>query len=236
MSFARQLPIARGEHYAAETVTRWLDTDIVYFVSSFYSADNSGETVRRRSKGGADEIAAPLVAKMYNDLMGGVDAFDARRAARTVDRPRTRKWTTKVWFFAIDVAATNAAICNAKAMRNKDAKEATSDVVRLALVRQLLDEADRVEGNGDAGSTSEGASVASPTLSVEEMKHAVHHHFPVMGNFPTKDQRSRCCVCKEKSFWACSHVACGNNAYCVSQNRNCFFKFHIKPYRSENVE
>jgi hypothetical protein len=55
-----------------------------------------------------------MTAVFFNNAMGGVDAADARMAAKTTNRPRTRKWTTKVWFYVVDVACNNAYVLLSK--------------------------------------------------------------------------------------------------------------------------
>lgn len=93
---------------------KWVDNGTVYLMST--AVYPNAASVERKCPGELvkKEFSAPTVAVEFNGKMGGVDAADARRSAYTSDRRRTKKWTTKFWYFSVDVAANNAYVLASK--------------------------------------------------------------------------------------------------------------------------
>ena len=87
--------------------TVWIDAVRCKFMSNHVPPE--GGEVKRRKRGCANRLSllAPIVAVLYNIFMGGVDRFDALRAAMTT-RMKSNKWWHTLWHFVIDSALVNA--------------------------------------------------------------------------------------------------------------------------------
>ena len=85
--------------------TAWRDKKSIFFLST--SCENVISTTNRRIKGVETVLSCPLVAKDYNNHMGGVDLADQLRQYYKVSR-RSYKWWIYVFWFMLDTAVNNA--------------------------------------------------------------------------------------------------------------------------------
>lgn len=153
--------------------------------------------------------------------MGGVDKSDQMRAYYTTDRATTRKWTTKVFYFAMDVACVNVYIL-AKVFRgdglSSRRKSGGSFVVDRQSFQRRIGLGLIAAGKGldvDAF-LSQWKARAQPTSS------QTGGCFPEVIDGAT---RRRCAMCPDGQ----SKVTCGkcDVVLCVREGTDCF-KRHVE--------
>ena len=86
----------------------WYDTRVANFLATAGGVVQSTVTRRKRS-GDEQEVPAPLLVKIYNRMMGGVDRADQNKGRYSVAAVvRTRKWWFRIFCGLLDMAVTNA--------------------------------------------------------------------------------------------------------------------------------
>ena len=98
--------------------TRWMDSKGVNFLSTEVGAGvDVGEcTTKKNTKAShspdvyTDHFFQPLVRKVYNWLMGGVDGHDQLRAHGAIRLKRLRRWWVPMFIADIDMCTVNACI------------------------------------------------------------------------------------------------------------------------------
>lgn len=114
----------------------WKDTKQVNVVSTAFHPKEKRNCNRTQKDGSKKSIRCPLLIPEYTKRMGGVDRFDQLRTHYAVGR-RSRKWWTRIFYFFIDVAITNAYLIyktNTRVHSVMSQKE-----FRIALSRELVD-------------------------------------------------------------------------------------------------
>lgn len=217
-----------GKYAKYVYVYKWIDSCEVYLMSSSVTPGESSVVRRVPGELVKKSFIAPTVAVEFNTRMGGVDAADARRSAYTVDRRRTRKWTTKVYFFTIDVAANNAYVMLSKALNDeavsvrkvKGVQRCSRQRFHEALARQLIEKG--------LGKSIEGAMAAD---MIPSGQHLPVHSFGVDDN----PRRLCCCMkdCGSRTSIMCE--AC-HVAYCLRTESNCFYKHCVGRFPEKNKE
>eukprot|EP00795_Rhopilema_esculentum_P009567 gene9567-17318_t len=89
------------------TVVRWYDNRAVQLASNYAFIDPL-DIVRRFSKSERQfvNVPRPLVVKLYNADMGGVDLFDMFRALYSLDH-KSKRWYMKIFFWILATSAIN---------------------------------------------------------------------------------------------------------------------------------
>ncbi|CAG9568336.1 unnamed protein product [Danaus chrysippus] len=114
----------------------WKDTKQVNVVSTAFHPKQKRNCNKTQKDGSKKSIRCPLLIPEYTKRMGGGDHFDQLRPHYAVGR-RSRKWWTRIFYFFIDVAITNAYLIyktNIRVHSVMNQKE-----FRIALSRKLVD-------------------------------------------------------------------------------------------------
>ena len=148
--------------------------------------------------------------------MGGVDLFDQCRAAYTTDQARSAKWTTKVFFFCLDVAVVNSYVLartsDGAAPQSRRKSGNTRVVERRQFQRRLA-----------IGLIALGLGKDTDALIAElEGTGPVSNHGknPCLPGHVDGGARPRCAQCKTaQTRWRCETC---DVALCLTADSTCF--------------
>ena len=193
----------------------WMDSKPVYLLTT--DSDCSViETCKRRSKreGGVIEIKRPLPVGDYNKHMGGVDMADMKRLYCETRVHGLHRWWVRLFFYYIDVTASNALIL----LKESDATVASKWNLK--------------DFKMDWVSNKIGVNLDKKN---ESLKSKEDHQYSCY--LEHSSERKRCGWCKlnliidhdHKSNFIC--VGCRTNYgyvhYCLTSSRNCWKYAHI---------
>ena len=131
-----------------DLVLAWKDKRVVKAISTKHDASTTTVTRRKKRGGGVmEEVTKPTCIVDYNKRMSGVDGLDQMISYYPFTR-KSLKWTTKVFFYLIEISVHNAYVLQLAQSRTKRHKHLSQFV--LQLVKQLvsLEEADATETGG----------------------------------------------------------------------------------------
>ena len=171
---------------------------------------------KRRPKGHHDreEINVPVMVKMYNFYMGGVDLADQLKECYEIDYRTKYKYYLRIFFNIIDTAVCNSFVVFKDIYSETNT---TSKEFRQTIVRQLM-----------SGFTSRSRSSVTPSRSTKKRRLDVSSslaHLPVY-----TAERRRGCMCSQSATNARSNIKCETcqKYLCLNANRNCYHDFHRK--------
>ena len=99
-------PMKSNPEHGVLTAVVWKDSRPVKFMANFFM--DGREMISRRQKGStAQQYAAPMLLKLYNKYMGGVDQADHIMQKNNCQR-RSRKWHHSLFYQAINITLHNA--------------------------------------------------------------------------------------------------------------------------------
>ena len=99
-------PMKSNPEHGVLTAVVWKDSRPVKFLASFYM--DGSEMISRRQRGStAQQYPAPMLLKLYNKYMGGVDQADHIMQKNNCQR-RSRKWHHSLFYQAINITLHNA--------------------------------------------------------------------------------------------------------------------------------
>ncbi|CAG5017496.1 unnamed protein product [Parnassius apollo] len=211
----------------------------VVLASNFVGIGNQDE-VRRWNKISKNYVTIPLpeLVQLYNNGMGGVDKTDHLISLYRISI-RSKKWTLRMIFHAIDLALTNSwleyqedcKICNIP----------STDVLDLLHFRQRVAEAlikighpipSRKRGRPASGGSSPVNSPVTPKQHRfrTEIRPASEIQYDTVDHLPEYDQKKEATRCKNPGCKGKTHVYCLKCEIhlCFTGERNCFRKFHQK--------
>jgi hypothetical protein len=210
--------------------TSWMDSKPV---NIFHTMKTKMSKVSRRSKSGRrTKVNCPLVISVYNQVMGGTDAFD-QRLQYYWPKIRTSKWTFRVIAHFVYVALVNSFILFKDYFGITSRKDPHYELlgfiktlyIELAAdaVRQTDEEVQNPVKRRKIASASTDASVK------------IGHHHPLHvggsiddnGDKTIRDGRRQCAWCKKgRSTYICYQCNVGLHIG-KSMENNCFYHFHV---------
>ena len=192
-------------------IFKWMDTKHV-FLASNNCEDNKVVPVSRQLKSGQYiTINCPKAINDYNKFTRGVDRFNQRISYYTFDHRSRRNWLRLFIFFL------NASIFNSFICYNQLAQDKLSYLnYMVSIAKSLCSGAERRSRGRPPSETSKVASSQSILHLDNEM------HLPVKGT------RRRCAYCSTKEEQVRSTIECYTCklAFCVTDEKNCFFDYH----------
>lgn len=207
--------------------TKWFDNKPVVLLSTMYGNEPLDEC-RRWCKTLREYITIkrPMVIKMYNSKMGGVDMAD-RMLAVCPSRARTKKWTIRFISHMIDLAASNSWI----QYRNTETQKgtATKKIQSLRQWKMALAESMLENINNELGSSSDEETTepirkrGRPSVNIIPSKTSRLREASHMPIFTGVMNRCRKEGCSKRSSAKCT--TCGV-VLCLSSARNCYTEFH----------
>lgn len=208
-------------------VTKWFDNKAVVLMSTIY-ASNPEDECRRWCKKEKRFVMVkrPMVVKLYNSKMGGVDLAD-RMLAVCPSRARTTKWTVRFIAHMFDLATSNAWIQYRKTERERGVplkkiqslRQWKMDLAELIIDKNSLESAEVIEDEEEIHSRKRGRPGINPLPSKTRRLHGAIH----MPTFETVVNRCRLPGCDKRTTAKCTY--CGV-ALCLMSSRNCFKDFH----------
>lgn len=209
-------------------VTKWFDNKPVILMSTIYGSEPKDQCRRwcKRQKEYVN-VERPLVVKMYNTNMGGVDLAD-RMMAVCPSRSRTKKWTICFISHMLDLSASNAWIQfrNDKLNQQIPLKKIQSlRQWKMQLAENIIEENTyyedvlEEEDNSEPKTRKRGRPAIIPIPSkIRRQQGALH--MPV---FEGTINRCRLPGCKNRTTAKCSTCMV---ALCLTSTRNCYKAFH----------
>jgi hypothetical protein len=158
------------------------------------------------------EIDCPKAIKDFNKFIRGVDRFNQRMSCYLFDRKSRRNWL-RLFIFFFDASLANSYICYNQLAQNK-----LSYLNYLVSVAEsLCSGAERVNPGRPP---SDKVRIAASPQPAAELNGQMH--LPVIGT------RRRCAYCSTKEAQARSNIECSTCkvAFCVKDEKNCFFEYH----------
>ena len=195
------------------TCCQWKDKRAVTLLSNFLSPFDS-TTKKRRQKGHQDreEINVPIMVKMYNYYMGGVDLADQLKECYEIDHRAKYTYYLRLFFDMIDTAVCNSFIVFKEMCSDTST---TSKEFRQTIVRHLM-----------SGYDSRNRSSVTPSGATKRRRLDIAlntTHLPVYTT-----ERRRCCMCSNTVTNARSNIKCEacEKYLCLNSSRNSFYDFH----------
>lgn len=220
-------------------LVKWLDNRSVVLASNFIGSGNIDE-VSRWDKGKKKYISVtrPEIVKLYNHSMGGVDLLDQMIGLYRI-YIRSRKWTLRVIFHAVDLAVVNSWFeyrrdCERLQVPKKKQLELLDFRLYLA---DCLCKVGKEAVNNKRGRPSSGTP--EPTRNkitkrndeirpLPDVRHDTVDHLPFLdGN--QEGKRCKYNKCNKKTHFYCKKC---NVHLCIKKDRNCFVGFHKNINRS----
>ncbi|KAG5890865.1 hypothetical protein JTB14_002808 [Gonioctena quinquepunctata] len=89
---------------------KWMDNNLVCFLSNYCSPKSTCPVLRKSKYGSTLEVSCPEVVSKYNEIMDGVARFDQLRECYEIERRSTKWWPRLFCCFLLDMAIINAYI------------------------------------------------------------------------------------------------------------------------------
>lgn len=195
------------------TCCQWKDKRVVTLLSNFLSPFES-TTEKRRQKGHheREEINVPVMVKMYNFYMGGVDLADQLKECYEIDHRAKYKYYLRIFFDIIDTAVCNSFIVFKDIYSETNT---TSKEFRQTIVCHLM-----------SGFTSRSRSSLTPSRATKRRRLDVSPNITHLPVYTT--ERRRCCMCSNTVTNARSNIKCEacEKYLCLNATRNCFYDYH----------
>lgn len=213
-------------------LVKWYDNKPVYMCSNFI-ASGEVEKVKRWDKKTKQylDIEQPEVIKMYNKSMGGVDKIDQLIAYYRIFI-KSKKWTLRMMFHAIDMACCNSWLeylkdCDKFKIKKKDRMDLLNFKLRLADNLINLGSSAVTKSRGRPSSSTPKNSPQTKKKKKEPLPHEETRkdligHLPMYNNNKLR--------CKKEGCGAKTHVYCKkcNVHLCfVVHKKNCFTDYHL---------
>lgn len=221
-------------------VTKWLDNKTVSLASNYVGIGQT-DTVKRWEKRDKAyiQVTRPQVVNEYNSAMGGVDLYNRYIALYRIT-VRSKKWTLRVIFHAIDMAVTNSWLeYKRTAQILKVPKKEQLDLLafRLQLTEEIIKVGKPVT-NKKKGRPSNEKANKNPDENMPQTKRSRYEQRPLQSvqtdsvdHLPTHDGKPEPTRCKNSTCGKYrSHFFCHKCKVhlCINQKRNCFYEFHTK--------
>ena len=215
------------------TVVRWYDNRAVQLASNYAFIDPL-DIVRRFSKSERQfvNVPRPLVVKLYNADMGGVDLFDMFRALYSLDH-KSKRWYMKIFFWILATSAINGWLmyrrhCKHFGVPRKEQMPLLLFICQIAdavITSEIDTPRSRRRGRPSLERSLEVTPVSkrprrAPDLhdTPSGIRYDAKNHWPIH-----RPDRPRCMVCKEKTRIGCKKCQKG---LCITESRNCFLSYH----------
>ena len=190
------------------SVCQWKDKRVVTLMSNFL---NPYEMTTRRQKvkgsSGREIVGVPVMVRMYNYYMGGVDLADQLKEAYEIDIRAKYKYYLRLFFDMLDTSVCNSYIVFKDSVEGK--ANISSKEFRQSVVRGLL------------SSYSSRKRLSSETVGTKKRRLDVR---PVAQHLPIYScDRGRCHNCSTKKTNFRSNIKCSicNVFLCLNDKRNC---------------
>lgn len=214
--FALKEKMERGQYKSINisncVIFKWMDKKHVFLASNDCQNTDIVKISRRLKDRQLIEIDCPKAIKDYNKFIRGVDRFNQRMACYLFDRKSKRNWI-RLFIFFLNASLANSYICYNQLAQNK-----LSYLNYLVLVaKSLCSGAERISrGRPPSGRVRDAASPQRSAQLNGQM------HLPVIGT------RRRCAYCSTKESQVRSNIECSicKLAFCVKEEKNCFFEYH----------
>jgi len=214
--FALKEKMERCEYKSIVTsnfvIFKWMDTKHVLLASNDCQNTEIVRISRRLKNRQLIEIDCSKAIKDYNKFIRGVDRFNQRMSCYLFDRKSRRNWL-RLFIFFFNASLANSYICYNQLAQNK-----LSYLNYLVSVAEsLCSGAERV--NRGRPPSDKVRNAASPQRAAELNGQM---HLPVIGT------RRRCAYCSTKEAQVRSKIECSTCklAFCVKDEKNCFFEYH----------
>lgn len=216
-------------------VTKWLDNRPVVMASNFVGIGEKDQ-VKRWAKSSKKYVLVerPEVVRRYNQGMCGVDLLDQLISLYRI-YVRSRKWTLRLIFHAVDLAAVNSWLeYRRDASRLGIPNKKILDLLhfKLRISNGLIKVGNPVNG------TKRGRPSNSPSPVSRRFKPNNYEVCPVseirfdtVGHMPLHNGKTQSGRCKNPGCTTGrSHFVCSKCEVhlCLNKDRNCFLKFHQK--------
>lgn len=191
---------------------KWMDVREVSLCSSVHPVF-SGDTMDRCVSGNGQKqnvsILRPTAVTEYKKYIGAVDASDQMIGTSAVHR-KTRRWTTTLFQYLVDIAATNSFVIHKDRCASTQQKPMTRQRFQEELSAHLLG----VELKRGPPMPPGQKHLPVPTRTEHNEPHKAGQG------------RRRCRVCHRSTAWMCEDCDVG---LCLQPDRNCFWWHHQHP-------
>lgn len=213
-------------------LVKWMDNRSVVLASNFVGGGNE-DTVSRWDKNEKKyiDIPRPEIVKLYNYSMGGVDLLDQMIASYRI-YIRSRKWTLRMIFHAVDLAVVNSWFeykrdCNRLGVPKKSRMGLLDFRFRLAECLVKVGKAMPISKRGRPSSTPEQPRRKVPKQNEEvrpfpEIRHDLVGHLPHLDG-SKEGKRCKNAKCNKKTHFFCEKCQVH---LCIKKERNCFVMYH----------
>ena len=120
-------------------IINWKDTRLVTMITNLFGATTEKVAVKKKinNKWETVELDKPHAILEYNQYMQGVDLFDQLMGYYTMCR-KTRKWTTKLLFYLLQLGIQNAYILYSKFTTDEKSNKLTHRQFLTEVARALI--------------------------------------------------------------------------------------------------
>lgn len=215
-------------------LTKWVDNKVVNIASNFVGIGET-DTAKRWNKDSKEyvDVVRPEVIRKYNASMGGVDKLDFLIKIYRIFI-RSRKWTLRLIFHAIDMA-----ICNSWLEYKRDCKKMNINKKhQLDLLHFKLDIGNHLVKQGKPNDKRKVGRPSLEELREHQQKKSKYESRPSSGirldsvdHLPVHCGQKESGRCKKEGCKSGrSHFICNkcNVHLCLGKQRNCFFEFHTQ--------
>ncbi|XP_039287703.1 piggyBac transposable element-derived protein 3-like isoform X2 [Nilaparvata lugens] len=216
-------------------MVKWLDNRCVTLASNFVGSSTIDECKRwDSSKKIYVQVPRPEIVKLYNNGMGGVDLLDQLISLYRI-YIRSKKWTLRMIFHAVDFALSNSWIEYKKDCEQLEIpKKKVLDLMHFRMrVAESLVKAGNPAPRSKRGRPSSDPppfeSTRKPRQNEEvrpivEVQKDLVDHMPFLDN-EVAGKRCKNGICQKRTHFYCDKC---NVHLCIKKERSCFAQFHRK--------
>jgi hypothetical protein len=211
-------------------LVKWYDNKAVVLASNFVGVGEKEEVERWDKKRKTHiKIQRPEIIKLYNSSMGGVDVLDQCISYYRI-WIKSKKWTLRMIFHAIDIAAVNSWIEYRKDSKIQGIPEKNiMDLLhfKLGLAKDLIYVGKSRKGN-KRGRPSTDTPTPKPRKKAKEIRPPPEMQLDMIDHMPDFHKSTEGTRCKAPGCKGKTHVFCTKCKIhlCFVKGRNCFKQYH----------
>lgn len=212
-------------------MVKWLDNRSVVLASNFVGIGDE-DRAKRWDKNTKTyiEISRPEIVARYNTSMGGVDKADSLIALYRT-KIRSRKWTLRMIFHAVDMTITNSWLEYKEDMRRQQAPpRKLLDLLHFRMqIGESLIKVESTPSRKRGRPREESSDYLTPKRDcLTEVRPLREVQLDMVNHLPIHSEKSLPGRCKKpgcpgKSRWLCQKCKVH---LCLQKDKNCFLDFH----------
>lgn len=214
-------------------LVKWMDNRSVVLASNFVGVGQQDVVSRwDKSEKKYVNVTRPEIVKLYNHSMGGVDLLDQMIGLYRI-YIRSRKWTLRLIFHAVDLAVTNSWFeyrrdCNRQQIPKKSQMQLLDFRLRLAECLVKVGKPVHQSKRGRPSSSTPEVTMSKIPKRNEEIRPCPEVQHDSIDHLPHLDGSKEGKRCKNSKCNKKTHFFCDKCKIhlCIKKERNCFVMYH----------